>query len=798
MTNKSNDKLIISFLFFLSGFTALVYEVAWLNRIQLIMGHTTYALVTVLSAYLIGLALGSLYSRKLINKKINTFNIYITFELLIGIYGLLFYPLLKMFQYFYDGMISPELPLPLLSSIHFLFAGALVIIPTILMGATLPLLSSYLYKTKEELSLNISALYGINTLGAFFGCLFTGYFILPSIGYRNTILLCAVINLFIFFLATNKISIFSFPRWQDLLIFNNSLPKTHKAFNRSDYFYLSTIFTSGLCSIGIQVLWNRYTSLLYGGTVFTFTLVTSVVLLGICLGSYWVQRKLKSAINHEKDLVLLLICSAITILLGSHIFASSGLTVLFWHQYFDTTNFIFTILQFTLILACLLPGATLLGCLFPYALSLFLKDKNDGSDKVAICYALNIGGIVIGSILVTFVIIPISGIEGLKNILPLLLILVTVPYSRLARQSWINTLGLFTIGFLLVYIIPSVEKEVLTQGYFYNRIKKQTSKELEKRGYTDWKSYYKSKRNKLLDYKDDIHATISIHSYYNRKDRIWFKINGKVDGNTSPRDLKTVRILPLVPLLIRTDYEDILTIGLGTGETANITANFPNMKSSEVVELSPAQISFSKTYYTKYNNHIFNDKRFKVINRDGREYLEHTKKKYDLIISEPSNPWQNGVGSLFTTEFFKTMSSKLKPKGIASIWLHLYGLECSAIESVALATARNFKYVAVFRYETDLLFISSNENTFTNKKLPDSLNKLEKLLFDSLGTDLKNITREKAYQKISKMWLMDSGRILKYDGKNALVNTDDNQYLQYSSAKTYWRDFGCPKIFDSN
>jgi spermidine synthase len=797
MTNISMDVQtrhikLIYMLFFLSGFTALVYEVAWLNRIELLMGHTIYTLTAVISAYLSGLALGSLYSKTFIKKGVNTFHVYLVFELLIGIYGLFFYPLINITESLYGFFISSDqIPLAALSIIQFCFTFLLILIPTTLMGTTLPLLSHHLFKTKEELSTNISSLYGINTLGAFFGCMLAGYFILPSIGYFKTILLCALINLFIFLLATNYIESFKFPKWRDFFNFKNFYKQN---ILKSERFLLLVIFIAGFSSISMQILWNRYASLLFGASVYIFSLITGIVLLGIYLGSI-LSNKLLTKVNHEKNLLSILFISGILLLLGSHIFASSGILVHNLHQNFQVNFIGYCIFQFILSFLCLIPGATLLGALFPYSLSLYLKNKDDGAQGVAYAYALNILGVIIGSIIISFVVIPMIGIEGLKNLTPFIILLTPLYYFTVRNKSIYAAITLILFSILIIKIVPNVEKELLTQGYFYNRIKKTSDKELLKRGFLNWSSRHKSKRHKLIDYKDDVHATVSIHKHYKKSDQTWFKINGKVDGNTSPNDLTTVRMIALAPLLIRSDYQDILTIGLGTGETANLTADFPQMKTSDVVELSSAQIDFSKKYYKKYSSSIWSDKRFKVFNRDGREYLEHTKKKYDLIISEPSNPWQNGVGNLFTYEFFQTVSKRLKPKGVASIWLHLYGLECDAIESAALAAAKSFKYMAILKVETDILFMATNENTFAIRQLPSSLAKLEKILFNTLDPKLKNLERKKAYQQISKMWLMDSGTILSFDSHNPNINTDDNQYLQYSAAKTYWMKFACNSIF---
>ena len=194
-----DKRVIVYILFFLSGFSALIYEVSWPNRIQLFMGHTIYALSTILGAYLSGLAVGVLGAHRIIKLNLNPLFVYFIFELLIGIYGLVFFPILSGVQFFYSPLvINLDLSLPALSFFQFIFCGIVVFIPTMMMGATLPLLANFLYKEKGEMAKKIPFLYAINTFGAFWGCLAAGYIILPSLGYSKTIYLCPFINILLF------------------------------------------------------------------------------------------------------------------------------------------------------------------------------------------------------------------------------------------------------------------------------------------------------------------------------------------------------------------------------------------------------------------------------------------------------------------------------------------------------------------------------------------------------------------------------------------------------------------------
>jgi len=262
------------------------------------MGHTVYALATTLAAYLSGLALGAIFTPHLKRSKISSLWLYLIVELIIGAYGLFFYPFLKGIEVPYSALVVWLAPsLSVLSLLQFITCGFLIFIPTLLMGTTLPLLAHYLYTHDNEIAIKIPSLYGVNTMGACLGVFLTGYAILPCFGYGNTIYFAAGINMTLFLIGSIYFTAEKRPSWQELKsgvgkIFKSTEPVASFSdlLSGGDLSACVILFVSGFVSMMVQVIWNRLAALGFGPSTYIFPLVTSIVLLGIVLGSFLFRK----------------------------------------------------------------------------------------------------------------------------------------------------------------------------------------------------------------------------------------------------------------------------------------------------------------------------------------------------------------------------------------------------------------------------------------------------------------------------------------------------------------------------
>lgn len=796
---------VVFLCFFFSGVSALIYEVAWLNRIQLVMGHTVYSLATTLVAYLAGLALGSFFAPRLYKSGLNSLFLYFCFEALIGIYGICFSPLLSITLLPYSALVSRvTLPLPLLSLVQFLFCGSLIFIPTFFMGTTLPLLLQGLYGHRRgDVSKKLSSLYAANTVGASIGALLTGFVFLPQWGYQKSVLLAAGLNLTLVLIALMSGGEVQWPSkeqwysaWKAL---GEGAPKESRAYTATEKSCFAVLFVSGLSSMMAQIIWNRIAALGLGPSCYLFPLVTSIVLLGIFLGSAVTQKLEQSA--RPVALGFLPILSGLSFLLGTHLLTKTPWFILEIHQ---SGKWGFAALSFLewmwLAFVCLIPSA-FLGSLFPLAASAlafealnlqprnqFLREQVSESNAVAMGSGLNILGLIMGALLGGFVLMPILGIEGLTKLVFLSLSMTSISILFTQQKRFLSGSIAFLLGAVVLQVSPKFDWYLLTSGFFYNRVPMIASETLHEVGYSDIRSYVRSSEVLLVDHQDDPHATISIHAGIKSAKDVAFKINGKVDGNNSS-DLRTTRFVALLPALLRTDYESALTIGLGTGSTVSETLRYPKMQRAGVIELSQSMIEFSKKYFSDVSGSLWKNPKFFIENRDGRDYLEHNAKTYDLIISEPSNPWVDGVGSLFTQEYYELIARRLSPHGVAALWFHSYGLDCSAVRSVLAAAATAFPSLYVFRLAGDLYMLGSNE-AMNLKSLSENEHEIEKDLFQ-VGEVGGAFLRADAYRAFfQKNFLFDRAGVLRYT-LTSEVNRDDTQFLQFHSGQTFFQKISC-------
>lgn len=803
--------------FFLSGMGSLIYEIAWLNKIQLMMGHTVYSLSTTLAAYLSGLAIGSLFSPRLKElriikaKGLSNLSLYLIAEVLIGIYALIFHPLLLLVEMSYNFFITHlHLSLLNLSFVQFIFCGGLLFIPTFLMGTTLPLLSEALYPQKNEVSEKISFLYGINSFGALIGCFLGGFFIIPRFGYFKSILFAAAINFLLFF----YMNFFYFRECpvpsivsQDPVIESLETQKYKKC-------DLILLFTSGFSSVIVQIIWNRLASLVFGPSVYIFTIITMVVLLGIVLASLKLKWFIRESQNKKDNhlLPLLPMVIAASLLVSNYLLSRLPELVLFFNQKANPGFSLRVSFELISALFVLLPAATFLGVLFPSAISNLTKAQggNQASQFVGLGYAFNVFGMISGAIIGSFILLPWLGVEDLSYWVEgslCLLSIVMLLYEKERIQTVLALIGIALISFL---IVPNFNWSILTSGYFYNRFDQVSSDSLYDYGWSSYVGYFSNSNLDLIDKKDDPYGTISIH---HSDHSVTFKMDGKVDGsidseNQYSNDSKTTRLLALYPALIRPDASSALIIGLGTGQTAAQVLQFPKMKKLKVIEISAAMIDFSKKYFFSLiggDGQFWQDSRVSIENQDGRNYLENVNESYDLIISEPPNPWVNGVASLFTVEYYQAIAKRLNPGGIASLWFHTYGLSCEAVYSVFSAVAEVFPEFIILKTSTDLYFLASASwNKFHISPIPQNASVLENTLFKIIDVNEPNLLqfvassespnenlREKNYFSIlTSQFLYDRNEVFKLTHKYN-VNRDDNQFLQYESGKTFSQKIFC-------
>lgn len=757
----------LAFCFFLSGLTALTYELAWLQKMQLVFGHTIYSQSVTLAAFLSGLGLGALLSNRIIKAGLHPLHFYLTAELAVGVFGFLFYPLIDSQQWSY--VFSPISDQATLYALLQYFVSFLVILfPTTLMGTTLPLLVHF-FASAETANNSFFDLYFLNTLGAAVGCYLCGFVFLPGLGYTKTVTLASVLNLVLFFLGCYILKISPLKVCRGATTTAKELdkrPPTSSSFT-SDKFRRTAfliLFTSGFVSILAQILWHRLLSMIIGPSVYVFPMTLTIVLLGIIFGtlsSLYIK-------NPAQHLWMLSIASGLLFQISNYALSKLPLLIPSVIEMAGKSFPTLHLLEFGLLSVVLMPASVSIGMLFPIAMSTIANNYQ----TMGRGYALNILGLLAGSLLGVNLLLPVIGIEKLVLLASACLVLTggaaSLSYPLAQKRDQRKSAVLVALGLVIVTVFPSIDRDLLTRGLYENIPNGVAT---------------------LDDFIDDAHSTISIHSVGPNQIKA-FRIDGKTEGSVWPGELGFSRLTALLPLLVRPDAENVLTIGLGIGATAEVPLRaFPSLKSATVVEISPGVIDLARKHFSEINHLIWEDPRSKVLSRNAREYLSHTSEKFDLIIMQPSNPWMAGVASLYTAEHFQNVIARLKDDGWALIWFHLNFWDCGPVKTILKTLAESFDTIYAFSYNVSVFALVSPQQNRSLRMLPRSAEGAEKLLFDILN--LKGPNRELNYRILADQWLVLSKKGIRAWTADRELNTDDNQRLQYEAGRSFWTDEFC-------
>ena len=712
--------------FFLSGASGLVLEMLWTRMLTLVFGSTTLAVSTVLTAFMGGLGLGSYLAGRVADRLKAPVRTYALIEAAIGIYALLvpvvisLYPALNRWLWTTFGDHYA-----LLSFLRFVASAGLLILPTTLMGATLPILSRHFVQHPWELrrvGLRIGTLYAVNLFGAVAGAFFAGFVFLPSWGVRWTNVTAASFNLT---LAAAILIARRLPRLaqapaagQDAMdqlleiaaaggdeAASAALPQDVIVTARARRVALGAFAVSGATAMTLQVLWTRALAVLIGSSVYSFTLILLAFLVGLGTGSA-LGGRLTGRTRHP-----------VRWLAGLHmlIAVAIGLSYLIT----DRLPFVFTwllesasfgvdavlICQFALTCIAILPTTILMGSVFPLTARIASARLETVGKDIGNAYALNTVGAIVGSFGSGFVILPVLGLQrGIYLVtatgLGLAAALLGVAPELPRRRRWLGIglagslaiSGLFLPRWNLMLFSSGFFRVSIARDYIYRRIHKK-----------EWQF------PKLAFYEDGIATTVSVDRWGKT---LSLKNNGKVDASNEG-DMPTQITVGLLPLLLYPgDHPPkVALIGYGSGVTAGAITQYP-IASLELVELEPAILYRASHLFDDVNHRPQENPKVTVHAGDGRNFLTQRTDKFDVIVSQPSNPWLTGVSNLFTREYFRDIKRRLAPGGIFCQWAQLYELAPWNIKTIYRTVRDEFRYVYVFSAEdlsSDTILIASQE-----------------------------------------------------------------------------------------
>lgn len=733
--------LFILILFFLSGFTGLIYQLVWLKKLYLIFGVTTPSIVAVLIAFMSGLSLGSFFIGKYSKKFKNVFLIYGTIEGMIGLYAInidFFFQLLDSFFIFANNQFSFS---PLIFDIFRFFLSLIILfIPTFLMGGTLPLLVNGLEMLDKNFGKRTGMLYGINTLGAFFGTFISTFYFIPNFGFKLTNNFAVFINIFIFisslFIPKNKLIEEKYPHIE--------------RYNLKKYFLL-VIFFMGFTSFGYEILWNRILVLHTGSNVYAYGLVLCNILLGIGAGSLvfaLVSNKIKDSIKTLGFIELLL--SIYTIFQVYIIINFSEILTFFANfKWQSATTQVFGSLFLGSFILLFFP-TFLMGLSFPISVKV-LANKNENPGNIAgKVYGINTFGCISGTFITGIILISLFGTA--KSFFIMIFINTFLSFFLLKKKmEKILTIPVLVFLFFLFFSFPS-GKLFFSAGT------------------------YKDQADKIIVFKEDLTGAIVV---IEKKDGLSLEINGINVAGTSPELFLIQKLQGHIPLLFSKNPQKVLHIGLGSGGTLYTVSKHP-VREIYVAEISPGIIKISQNYFKRVNDNVFNDERVKIKIADGRNFVMATKNKFDVILSDSIHPKYQGNGFLYTKDYFNLISLKIKDGGIVSMWLPLYSMTLKNYREILKAFSEVFPHITVWWFPEPM-------NSFTivvgSKKPFDFGNFIEKIEEKKIKEDLKEIGLDEK-EKIISCLIMNEKTIGFFLG-NSKAHIDDLPTVEYESNKVF-------------
>ncbi|MBI3313638.1 MAG: fused MFS/spermidine synthase [Candidatus Omnitrophica bacterium] len=771
--------------FFASGACGLMYEVAWLRVLGLVFGNTTFATSTVLAGYMAGLGLGALFFGHLIEKtRKSPIFIYGMLEGGVALYAVITPFLWKIIEFIHTSFYQRYEPSFLVFSLFkFLISFGFLFFPTFLMGGTLPVISKFFIQQKKDIARSIGLLYALNTFGAVLGVFLCGFFLLYLLGVRETVFLTAGFNFFIF------ISCYAYAEKYSKLpaLQAKTAVETKQAPKKDDtttsykthylprgpisFLFLIMFAISGGISMVYEVAWTRVLAIVLGSSVYAFSVMLVTFLLGLALGSYLfsiLSRKIKIDLSAFAILEMLA---------ASFVFLGMGeLDDMPYHfvRIFSLSGGSVWLLEFGKFLLCaiiMFPPTLCLGALFACFVHVYQHSESIGRE-LGVVYFSNTMGTILGSALTGFLIIPAIGIQTTLMIAAIVnaAIGVTAFLFWLRDFEWkrlMFTAGAFALVLASGFTVEAWDRSVLTSG---TAIK---PKLIEGMSYKDFLNTLREKQN--LFYKEGTSATVSIDRV---RDNISLSVNGKVDA--SVEDSFTQFFLGHLPMLLHPDPKKVLVIGLGSGSTAAAIASYP-VESIDAVELEPAVVEGAR-YFSKLNRNVLDDPRLKMFINDGRNVLLVRPDQYDVIVSEPSNPWMAGVANLFSLEHYQVMSRRLKPGGIVCQWLHAYSMSPDDLRMIIRTFGEVFKDVELWTsYYPDLMLIGSMESrTIDFEKVK------QKFEIPEVLADLSPHGIREPEGLFSSFWLGDDQvRRLSYRAK---INRDNRPYLEFSAPRHLYEE----------
>jgi spermidine synthase len=648
-------------LFVASGCAALIYEVVWLQLLELVLGSSAASIGVLLGTYMGGMALGSVALGRVVARDRHPLRVYAVLEVGIGVSGILMLGVMPVVQWVYSSAVGYGVPGLLLRA---LFAAICLLPPTAMMGATLPAASRWVEMTPRGVAW-VGALYGGNTLGAVLGCLIAGFYLLRVYDMHTATFVAVGLNAAA---ATGALAL-SRARPGAPVRDTSVAPASGGLTVAPAWIVYLAIGLSGMTALGAEVIWTRLFGLLLSGTTYTFSIILAVFLLGIGLGSAVGSLIARRTANPRRALGAAQLGLVAAIAWTSWNIASS---LPYWPvnpRLASSPWFQFQI-DFVRCLWAVLPAACLWGASFPLALAGVASKTTDTGVSVGRVYAANTVGAIVGALGTSLVLIPALGTQTGERILIGLsaaaAAVLLVPALIANRQSprfkaWDAVWAMAIVEFASVLgsHVDAVPPLLIAHGRL----------SAAERNIKETFLYVGEGMNSSPAVARDLNGVVN---YYNA---------GKIQASSLPQDMRLQRMLGHLTTLVAQRPRDVLVIACGAGVTAGAVSVDPRVVSLTIAEIEPLVPSVVAKYFGEYNQRVIDNPKVHIEIDDARHFLTTTKQRFDGITSDPFDPWVKGSANLYTREFWELAKRHLNAGGVVTVFVQLYESGTAAVKS---------------------------------------------------------------------------------------------------------------------
>ena len=744
--------------FFFSGLAGLTFEIVWLRHLGLTLGATTLAVATITAAYMGGLAFGGQLGGRWADRFRRPLASYGVMELAVGLLGLSV-PWLCSKISLVDALLFADSTSGLTRAlVRFAVALGVLIIPTLAMGTTLPILARAVTQSVDHVGRQVGNLYALNLAGAVIGAALSGFYWIPTFGLAATNSIAVGIDVVLGVLALA--AGFAVPA---LPAAPASAAKT-PVWRSGGRSLVAMLACTGATAMVLQVLWTRALGTALGPSTYAFSAIVCAYLLGLAIGGFVTARIADRVTAVRMALTVVLLATAGFTLFG--ITVIDDLPLLLHRIVLDQSLTMQALVRSEFALAALsvLPATICMGAIFPLTLSAVVGHQERLGAAVGRAYAINTWGAIFGSFAGVFILLPLVGVEWGMRAAGLSYVLLALALSfRLepsVRPLPRNLLRGLAAALILAFIAwPGWNVAQWTAGLFRLSMTR---------------AYYadsKFKPAEVIFHHDGLASTVTVE----QEDGVrWIKVNGKIDGS-SHGDMPTQILSGILPMLLHPNPQEVAVIGCGSCVTVGAALQ-ENPKHVTLVELEKDVVAAAHLF-SDVNHAPWDDARLSIVEDDGRNFLSRSRTPFDVIVSEPSNPWMTGAASLFTQEFFQIAKTRLKQDGVFVQWLQTYELAPQRIASVLKTFQGAFPHVLAFSAHPD-----SNDLLLVGSAAPVELNMPQ--LQERFTHAQAELARAELHSPSDLLaLLLFTDREINGLPGDVPLNTDDNAYIEFGAPR---------------